>query len=98
MDADQQGAWLDSLGPVASWSVREFGLEFDDGHIWMDQWVAAGWISPASVPDLTALNDLLDEICGEANATLWIREGLAEHQAWREVRARAMTFSSLSTD
>lgn len=88
--AENQEAWLDSLGPVASWNVGELGLEFDDGYLLMDQWVEAGWVAPASVPPIAALNSMLDEMSGEGNAALWTREALRRHEAWRKVRALAL--------
>lgn len=89
--AERQAAWLDSLGPVASWNVNELGLEFDDGYLLMAQWVEAGWVPRESVPAINALNQTLDDMSGEGNATLWTREALAQHEAWRTVRTLAMT-------
>jgi hypothetical protein len=88
--SDQQSAWLDSLGPVASWNVGELGLEFDDGYLLMDQWMDAGWLSRKSLAPIAALNTMLDEMSGEGNAALWTRDALAQHQTWREVRELAM--------
>lgn len=88
--AEQQAAWLDSLGPVASWNVGELGMEFDDGYLLMDQWVEAGWVSRKSVPSINALNQTLDDMSGEGNEALWTREALKQHEAWRTVRALAM--------
>jgi len=87
---DLQAIWLDSLGAVASWNVGELGLEFDDGYLLLNQWVEAGWVEPAAVPSITALNKKPDEISGEGNAALWTREALDKHQAWQEVRTLAM--------
>ncbi|MER7609182.1 hypothetical protein [Nocardioides sp. NPDC127503] len=89
LSADQQAAWLDSLGPVASWNVGELGLEFDDGHRLLAQWVEAGWVDQKSLAPIAALNTQLDEMSGEPNPSLWTREALAQHQAWREVRELA---------
>lgn len=89
LPADQQAAWLDSLGPVAAWNVGELGLEFDDGYVLLDQWVRAGWVDQKSLAPIAALNTRLDEMSGERNASLWTRQALAQHQAWREVRELA---------
>lgn len=88
--AEQQAAWLDSLGPVASWNVGELGMEFDDGYLLMGQWVEAGWVPRESVPSINALNQALDEMSGEGNTALWTREALVQHEAWRTVRTLAM--------
>lgn len=93
--AEHQQAWLDSLGPVASWNVSELGLEFEDGYLLMGQWVEAGWIASVSVPAFHALNAALDHMSGQSNESLWTREALSNHRAWREVRALAM--NALST-
>lgn len=92
--AEHQAAWLDSLGPVASWNVGELGLEFDDGYLLMDQWVEAGWVARESVPSINALNETLDAMSGEGNAALWTREALIHHEAWRTVRTLAMAVLS----
>ena len=89
LPADQQAAWLDSLGTVASWNVSELGLEFDDGYLLLDQWVEAGWVDQKSLAPIAVLNTQLNEMSGEPNASLWTREALAQHQAWREVRELA---------
>ena len=89
--AEQQEAWLDSLGPVASWNVSELGLEFDDGRLLMEQWIDAGWLSPESRAPIEALDSMLEEMSGEGNAALWTREALSQHEAWRKVRTLAMS-------
>jgi len=88
--AEHQEAWLDSLGPVASWNVSELGLEFDDGYLLLDQWVEAGWVASAAVQPIAALNSMLDQMSGEGNAALWTREALRQHEAWRKVRTLAV--------
>jgi len=89
--AEQQEAWLDSLGPVASWNVSELGLEFDDGRLLMEQWIDAGWLAPESRAPIEALDSMLEEMSGEGNAALWTREALSQHEAWRKVRTLAMS-------
>ena len=56
----------------------------------MYQWVEAGWVAPASVPPVEALDAILDQMSGQDNAALWTREALGNHAAWREVRTLAM--------
>lgn len=89
LPAEQQATWLDSLGPVAAWNVGELGLEFDDGYALLDQWVRVGWVDQKSLAPIAALNTRLDEMGGERNVSLWTRQALAQHQAWREVRELA---------
>lgn len=89
LPADQQATWLDLLGPAADWNVGELGLEFDDGYALLDQWVRAGWVDQSSLGLIAALNTRLEEMSGERNASLWTRQALAQHQAWREVRELA---------
>lgn len=85
-----QEVWLDSLEPVASWNMTELALEFEEGCLLMPQWVRAGWVAPASIAAVEALNAIFDEMSGEGNAALWTRMALRNHEAWRRVRARAM--------
>lgn len=74
---------------MAAWNAGELGLEFDDGYVLLDQWVRAGWVDQKSLVPIAALNTRLDEMSGEGNASLWTRQALTQHQAWREVRELA---------
>lgn len=68
--AELQEAWLDSLGPVASWNVSELGLEFDDGYLLMPQWIDAGWVPSDSTAAVEALNTMLESMSGQGNGAL----------------------------
>lgn len=89
LPADQQAVWLDSLGLVAAWNVGELGLASADGYFLLDQRVRAGWVDRKSLATIAAPNTRRDEVSGERNASLWTRQALAQHQAWREVRELA---------
>lgn len=52
-------------------------MEFDDGYLWVEQWVRDGWLPEASRAPIAALNETLDQMNGERNAPLWTRWALA---------------------
>jgi hypothetical protein len=89
LPAAGQEAWLETLGPVASWNVSELGLEFDDGFVMLRQWVEAGWVAEQARQAIEHLNQALDALSQGEYRTLWSRPALREAPEWESMRRLA---------
>lgn len=87
LSAAQQEAWLASLDIQVP--VDELALEFEDGHLLLPQWTAAGWLPPEAVPAFAAVDAALDAMSGSENAHLWTTEALHRAREWERVRELA---------
>ncbi|MFD1152177.1 hypothetical protein [Saccharothrix hoggarensis] len=91
MPAADQVAYLGGLGGFIGDLTDELALEYGDAYLVVRGRLAE--FGPAA-PVLTALDQLLDRMSGEANAHLWTRDALAVEPSWAEVRdlaSRALT-------
>jgi hypothetical protein len=89
LPASGQEAWLETLGPVASWNVSELGLEFDDGFVMLPQWIEAGWVAERASQAIDQLNQALYALSQGEHRTLWSRSALHEAPEWEGVRRLA---------
>lgn len=87
LPAADQVTWVESLGvgPV----VDELALELGDGALLAPQFVEAGWLGTDVLEPLRALDALLADMSGPANAPLWDVSALGSSPRWAEVREQA---------
>jgi hypothetical protein len=80
--ADEQVAYLRSLGPNAS--PDELALEFDD--VVRAALYAGGKFTPPQEASIRRLDEQLEGMSGEEKAPLWTYQALYSASEWAEVR------------
>lgn len=83
--ADAQLAYLKDLGG----SNDEFGLEFDTVARASKELELMGRLTNDQVSSILAVDDLLKEMSGPANAELWEDNGIRTDRRWERVRELA---------
>jgi hypothetical protein len=66
-------------------------LDFDDGLRLVPTFVERAWISASALPVLTELDNQLNAMSGEHNASLWVPDAMTSRPEWHRVRALART-------
>jgi hypothetical protein len=88
LPCEDQVVYLEQLGG----SVDELALEFSDGAVLIDQFVASGWLSADDGGRLREINEALTLMSGPENAALWTGASLCSAEEWRAVRNAARQF------
>ncbi len=89
LPAEAQLAWAGQLLDQEVPLVDELALEFDDGLRLVPTFIERDWISASALPGLTELDNQLNAMSGEQNASLWEPDAVTSSPDWHRVRALA---------
>lgn len=94
LPADDQVAWLRSLGLGEPGLADEVALEFGDAHLLTDRLLLEGHITAAAANALNDLDRQLTLMSGPERARFWSIDALRSLEEWHQVRglARAALF------
>jgi hypothetical protein len=89
LPAEAQLAWAGQLLDQDVLLIDELALEFDDGLRLVPTFIERDWISASALPVLIELDNQLNAMSGEQNASLWKPDAVTSRPEWHRVRALA---------
>ncbi|MEU5211534.1 hypothetical protein [Streptomyces sp. NPDC020742] len=81
----EQVAWMERHDVEAD----DLAIGFDHDYQLVPTMVAGEFLDPSAVPDLRAIDGVLDAMSGPENAARWTTDALATDPGWSRVRTLA---------
>ena len=90
LPAEDQVAWLASLGLGDPWYAYELAMELDDGLLLSGQFERAGWLRADVVKIMHEIEDVFAKYSRPGNDEFWNLDGLRTSADWVRIRKLAL--------